>query len=180
MTDKWFDREFDFSFGMERYDALIERLQNVPSLFKKTVASLPEYILQVKPENKWSVKENIGHLLLLEPLWRIRFREIKENKSKMSTADLSNTATNEASFNKMQLTNVLENFMEERDKTTAFLNSLKQEDFAHSIIHPRLQQPMRVIDLMFFVAEHDSHHLNTIRRIIKSYNNERNNGNTNI
>jgi len=26
-------------------------------------------------------------------------------------------------------------------------------------LHPRLQQPMRVLDMAFFTAEHDDHHL---------------------
>ncbi len=29
-------------------------------------------------------------------------------------------------------------------------------------LHPRLQQPVSVVDLGFFVAEHDDHHLATI------------------
>ncbi len=28
--------------------------------------------------------------------------------------------------------------------------------------HPRLDRPMRIVDLMLFIAEHDDHHLATI------------------
>ncbi len=30
---------------------------------------------------------------------------------------------------------------------------------ATNTLHPRLQQPMSAVDLAFFVAEHDDHHL---------------------
>jgi uncharacterized damage-inducible protein DinB len=169
MTTKWFDRKFDFNFGMERYDSLYERLQNASVKYKKEVLDLPEKILQLKPEDKWSIKENIGHLLLLEPLWYIRFREIKEGNPEMSPADLNNTATHESSFNQMAVQTLVENFTKSRNKTINFLNGLKQEEFSLSSIHPRLQKPMRIIDMMHFVAEHDDHHLNTIRTIIKNH-----------
>ena len=35
-------------------------------------------------------------------------------------------------------------------------------ELARTSLHPRLRQPMSVVDLCFFVAEHDDHHLRTI------------------
>jgi uncharacterized damage-inducible protein DinB len=169
MATKWFDRKFDFNFGMEGYDSLYERLQNAPLKYKKEVLDLPEKILQLNSEDKWSIKENIGHLLLLEPLWYLRFEEIKEGKPEMSPADLSNTATYESSFNDIALQILIERFTKTRNKTINLLQGLKQEEFSLSSIHPRLRKPMRVIDMMHFVAEHDDHHLHTIRTIIKNH-----------
>ncbi len=37
-------------------------------------------------------------------------------------------------------------------------------------LHPRLNQPMRVIDLAQFVAEHDDHHIQTINELINKLN----------
>lgn len=170
MITKWFDRKFDFGFGMERYDSLYERLQNAPVRYKQEVLDLPEKILQLKQDEKWSVKENIGHLLLLEPLWYIRFEEIREGRPEMSPADLNNTATYESSFNDTAIQTLIERFSKTRNKTMSFLNDLKQDTFLQSSIHPRLQRPMRIIDMMHFVAEHDDHHLHTIRTIIKNHN----------
>ena len=34
-------------------------------------------------------------------------------------------------------------------------------------MHPRLEQPMTPTDLIFFVAEHDDHHLITITELIR-------------
>jgi hypothetical protein len=33
-------------------------------------------------------------------------------------------------------------------------------------MHPRLKQPMRLVDHLFFVAEHDDHHLALIRELL--------------
>lgn len=35
-------------------------------------------------------------------------------------------------------------------------------------IHPRLKKEMRFVDSLFFVAEHNDHHLNVIRRLCRN------------
>jgi hypothetical protein len=50
----------------------------------------------------------------------------------------------------------------------AFVRRLEGYDDAlitRSALHPRLAQPMRLIDHVLFVAEHDDHHLATITRL---------------
>ena len=42
------------------------------------------------------------------------------------------------------------------------LERMSPAELSRVALHPRLQQPMSVVDLGFFVAEHDDHHLNTI------------------
>jgi hypothetical protein len=36
-------------------------------------------------------------------------------------------------------------------------------------VHPRLQQPMRVVDMAFFVAEHDDHHLARMTQLARMF-----------
>jgi hypothetical protein len=37
-----------------------------------------------------------------------------------------------------------------------------------SAVHPRLQQPMRLVDMLYFVAEHDDHHLARMTALARS------------
>jgi hypothetical protein len=39
------------------------------------------------------------------------------------------------------------------------LDSYDEAFVARTALHPRLNQKIRVIDLVFFIAEHDDHHL---------------------
>lgn len=173
-TEKWFDKKFNFNFGTEQFSILKERLRNAPRIFKETVATSSEAVLIFQQDGKWSIKENIGHLLILEPLWLKRFIEIKNGSEKMSPADLNNTATDNANFNNQPLSIPLEKFILEREKTLEFLDTLKPEDLTNASLHPRLHKPMRILDLMYFVAEHDDHHLITIKNSIKTFNYENN------
>lgn len=166
---KWFDKKFDFNFGMEQYPELYRRLKAAPVTYAQLVAGHPTDRLTLQPAGKWSVAENIGHLVVLEALWLSRFREISANLPEMSPADLSNLATGEAGFNEVPMTTLLERFTEVRNETLAFLDSLQEAHFTYALLHPRLQQPMRIIDLMYFVAAHDEHHLHTIQMIFKNH-----------
>ena len=40
--------------------------------------------------------------------------------------------------------------------------------FDRSMLHPRLQQPMRLVDHLCFVAEHDDHHLARIWELLQT------------
>jgi hypothetical protein len=47
------------------------------------------------------------------------------------------------------------------------LEAMDAELIERSAIHPRLKIPMRVIDLAFFKAEHDDHHMARISELIR-------------
>ena len=49
----------------------------------------------------------------------------------------------------------------------AQLEAMDEETIALTAQHPRLQQPMRVIDMALFVAEHDDHHIASITEILR-------------
>ena len=156
---KWFERKFDFDFGTDKYAAVYNRLQQAPETVKNMVLSLPEEVLISKPDGKWSIKEHTGHLSMLEPIWRVRFQDIRAGNAVLTAADLENRATTEAGFNKNTISSLVEKFIYERGLTLALLNSFDTPEDGRTSMHPRLKQAMRVIDLAYFVAEHDDHHL---------------------
>lgn len=164
----WFGRTFNFDFGMERYPLLYRQLSEAPALFKQTVAHLPEGLLRYQPGGKWSISEQVGHLLVLEPIWQERFKNIRRGDAQMCPADLDNRATTEGGFNKMPIQTILERFATARATTLKLLDRFGGADFEHKSTHPRLRLPMRVIDLMLFVSEHDGHHLNSVRAIMNA------------
>jgi uncharacterized damage-inducible protein DinB len=163
---KWFDRKFDFSFDTDQYTAVYERLKEAPDTLKQLITNIPEDRLVYKPDGNWSMKEHSGHLSVLEPIWRIRFHDILESKPVLTPADLDNKATTEAGFNNYTMASLLDRFTAERKATLSLLDSIDVMDGSKTSMHPRLQQPMRIIDLVYFVVEHDDHHISVIREMI--------------
>jgi hypothetical protein len=62
---------------------------------------------------------------------------------------------------------VLADVRHERGALVAQLESVDVELFARTALHPRLGVPMRLVDLMLFVAEHDDHHLAAITELAR-------------
>lgn len=167
-TSKWFEREFDFSFDTDEYPGIYQRLQQAPGILTQIVINKPDHILSHSPGGKWSVKEHTGHLSILERLWRIRILDIMKKKPILTPADLNNKGTSEAGFNKYTITELLREFTEERMVTLSLLDSIDVPNESHICIHPRLQQPMRMIDILYFAVEHDDYHIAAARELTET------------
>jgi uncharacterized damage-inducible protein DinB len=163
----WFSRKFDFTSDQNVFPSIIERLSGTPVRLEEKLRSVPEDVAALSPDGSWSIRQNIGHLTDLEPLWRGRVHDILSSQPTMRAADLQNTKTHQANHNELPLATLLKDFRQIRKQTLDMLEGLTEEDVFKSALHPRLTTPMRVMDLFLFVAEHDDHHLAKISELIK-------------
>jgi uncharacterized damage-inducible protein DinB len=164
---KWFDRKFDFNFTENIFPEILKRLQATPGKLQQWIRQIPVEFLDIRIDNTWSIKENIGHLTDLEPLWQKRFSDIRTGAEFMTTTDLSNLKTELAGHNLISAPEMLHAFSKVRSQTLAMLNNINEELIFRSALHPRLKTPMRTMDLFLFVAEHDDHHLARMDAIAK-------------
>lgn len=162
----WFNRQFPVIEDNGILPAIIERLAGTPARVDLITSGLPNQLLTAKLDGKWSIKEEIGHLGDLEPLWSSRLDDLIKNIPELTVADLSNRRTHQADHNAIALTVLCDNLRSQRLQLVNKLTGLGEEQLRHSALHPRLRTPMRIIDLAYFVAEHDDHHLAGIRQII--------------
>lgn len=162
----WFERSFNFNFPVGLFPIIFSRLEG--SIFR-----LHSILLNADEEfcsynaNGWSVKQHIGHLYDLEDLWWKRLQDFLQNNQMLTTADLNNTKTEEAGHNEKTLEQLLQQFTIERQKTLEGIYAFDKELLERVSIHPRLQQPMRLIDALYFVAEHDDHHIAIISNLLR-------------
>ncbi len=162
----WFERKFEFTFPVEQYPNLCVRLRGTPARLEEILHDVSRDLLVAKPGDKWSAQEHAGHLLDLEPLWMERIHDFLGDGDTLSVADLSNRKTHEANHNDRRLTEILAEFRVARLSLVDRLEMLDAASFARSLLHPRLKQPMWVVDHLYFVAEHDDHHLARIWEMI--------------
>lgn len=163
---KWFDRKFTFDHNVDEYPLLIERLRGTPARIEDRIKNLSSDILTKKTSGRWSIQENIGHLLIVESLWIGRIDDLMKGSKELRPADLSNTRTEDVEFNKKPIEGILNAFRDERTRLVALLEGMDEEQVLRAALHPRLKQPMRTLDLAFFVAEHDDHHLALITELL--------------
>ena len=103
----------------------------------------------------------------LEPLWAGRLDDLLGGIDELRPADLENRKTREADHNAAESGALLAAFRVVRTDVVNRLESTAAADMAREALHPRLKQPMRIVDLFFFVAEHDDHHLARITELLQ-------------
>jgi uncharacterized damage-inducible protein DinB len=167
----WFERKFDFNFPIGLFPIILERLRGTVWQLEAIIKNISEEQLNTKIEGKWSVKEVIGHLYDLEELWSGRIDDFLSHKDILRAADLGNTKTHEAGHNLRSVKTLLNQFATERKKLIERVQNIDSATASIVALHPRLQTPMRLIDSLFFVAEHDDHELGKIRRLIDNIEN---------
>lgn len=160
----WSDRKFAFGapsgmlpFYLERLDGTIARLHH------KTI-NVSEYILSLKLNGKWSVKENIGHLSEGNLLSGKRMEEIKQGSEVLSPAP----PQLQGNYNDQSIREVVEHFAMSRKLYIKRFELLSDVDVTKSSLHPRFQVSMTPVDLALFNADHDDHHLVRINEIISA------------
>jgi DinB family protein len=162
---KWTDRKFDFSFPAELFPEMIERLRGTPVRLEERVGSLHADVVRQRDGERWSMQENAGHLLDLESLVRQRLDEYLSNATELHAADMTNRKTYEAHHNDVTIASILKAFRDQRLQLVARLDALAPEIFARAAHHPRLNVPMRLVDMIYFQAEHDDFHLARISEL---------------
>lgn len=162
----WFQRTFDFNFPIGIFPVIFSRLEGTIFRLHSIVLNADDEQSSHNPDG-WSVKEHIGHLYDLEELWWKRLNDFRQNKAALTAADLNNTKTKEARHNEKTLEQLLQQFTIERQKMLETAYYLDEEMLGRTSVHPRLNQPMRLIDALYFVAEHDDHHVATISGLLR-------------
>lgn len=166
---KWTERRFDFTFPADLYPEMIERLRGTPARLEDRIGSLTAEVLRRRDGERWSIQENAGHLLDLESLVMERLDQYLAGATELHAADMSNRKTYEAGHNSVPVATILSDFRAQRMEVVARLEGLNVELFARSAFHPRLAVQMRLIDMVFFQAEHDDYHIARISELIRLF-----------
>jgi uncharacterized damage-inducible protein DinB len=162
---RWFDRKFELGLGGSAAPELLERLCRTPERLANAVSGLSPDVLTRRREGKWSIQENAGHLFDLEALWDQRLDDYDAGATELHPADVENRKTHEAAHNDRPISDIVAKFSAARGRIVDRLARMSPAELNRTALHPRLRQPMSVVDLCFFVAEHDDHHLRTIHEI---------------
>ena len=167
MPIPWFERHFTFDLPEPLFPLIVERLRGTPARIEDKVRGLSHGLLTRRDGEAWSIQEHIGHLLDLDGLHDGRLDDFLASAAVLRAADLANRKTHEANYNERPLAGILQAFRQQRERFVARLDSWDAGLISLTALHPRLRQPMRVIDMALFTAEHDDHHLAKMTALIQ-------------
>ncbi|MBI2682278.1 MAG: DinB family protein [Acidobacteriales bacterium] len=169
MSNVWFERRFTFDAPLEAFPGILARIEATAGNIERGVQGLPREALTRRDGDKWSIQEQIGHLLNLEELHIERLDDYEKGVNILRPADLENKKTWQANHNARHVGELIADFRRERQAFIDRLRAYPRSFLATSAVHPRLQQPMRLIDMAVFVAEHDEHHLEKIKELAAKF-----------
>lgn len=164
---RWADRHFTFNTPEELFPVVVERLRGTPARIEDKARQLSPAVLIHRDGDAWSIQEHIGHLLDLDELHSGRLDDYLAGAAVLRPADMRNRKTWEANHNARPIADLLRDFRAERERFVARLDAWDRGLLSLTALHPRLNQPMRVIDMASFTAEHDDHHLTAMTGLAK-------------
>jgi len=163
--ENWLEKQFDFNFPASKYVEFLQFLRETPAKIGALVGFLPKEMLIRRDGDSWSIQENVGHFLTAESLFLGRLDDYENDAPVLQPARFEDNPTDKANFNEKEIQWILDQFREQRGIYISKLDALRPEDFEKGILHPRLNKPMRLCDMLFFHAQHDGHHLTRIAEL---------------
>ncbi len=160
-TLRWFDRKMTLGYAPELLPFFLERLDGTAVRIEAKVKDLDDILLSTRVDGKWSIKQHIGHLSEVDAVANLRIREMLEGIPTMSPAVFE-----PKDYNPWPIAKVLLHFKAERTRNLETYRALDAKSLEKSALHPRLKVTMTPVDLAWFDAEHDDHHLVKINEII--------------
>lgn len=152
------DRTWRFELSVEAFPNILERVRGTPPRAAALVVGYSEDSLGVRTDG-WSAKEHLAHLDDLHALDVKRLEEFTEGAEVLSAADMSNARTEAAHHNESPIEQILQRLSRHRAELVSKLDALGEDVILRRSRHARLGRALRLLDWLYFVAEHDDHHL---------------------
>ena len=165
--ENWLEKQFDFDFPASKYVEFLQSLRETPAKIEVLVENLPREVLVRRDEDSWSIQENVGHFLTAESLFLGRLDDYENDEPVLQPARFEDNPTDKANFNEKEIQWILDEFRKQREIYINRLDVLEPKAFEKAILHPRLNKPMRLCDMLYFHAQHDQHHLTRIAELIE-------------
>lgn len=166
---RWFERKFNFDLPVWMSANVIARLRGTPARMEELLLSVSDDARTRRDGDRWAMQEHAGHLLDLEELGLGRLEDYAAGRERLRPADILNRKTYEANHNAQPIESILRAFRRERMELVARVEAMDEAAMSRTSLHPRLNQPMRVLDLLLFTAEHDDHHLASIAELAQKF-----------
>jgi hypothetical protein len=89
----WLERDFSFDMPAWMFAHVVERLRGGPARLEDTLRNVSALALTHREDNSWSMEEEAGHLVDVEPLMSERLEQLISGARVLKAWDGTNEAT---------------------------------------------------------------------------------------
>lgn len=163
----WASRTIPHGRAVEELPQLLERVRGTPARLHDLFLGRAPEVLHTRPSGKWSAVGHVAHLLIVQQLFHARVEDFLALRPQLCDIDLSGQESRIEQHEQRGFGDLLEEFRLERQLFIHTLTTAEPNVHRHVALHPCAQRPMRPVDMLLWIAEHDDHHLATIRGLLE-------------
>lgn len=145
---------------------LLERIRGTHARMADLLRDQPLERLHLRVQGRWSVLEHTAHLIALQDRFEPRVDDFEEQRRSLCAIRMDGQDSELGLQRVRRLGDVLEEFKLKRLAFSRRVEGFGQAVQEHIALHPCKGQPMRAVDMLLWLAEHDDHHLATMRALL--------------
>ena len=162
----WSERRLDYGRDGLELPILLERSRGTPARVLELFRGRSVEQLTMHQQDHWCPLEHVAHLLELQDLFERRLDDLCALQPEVGAFDLTGQEARLRAQCSRSPGDVLEEF---RLTRMAFLDRVQELNASvhrHVARHPCEGRPYRTVDMLHWIAEHDDHHLASIRSLL--------------
>ncbi len=164
----WSQRTIEYGRSLDELPVLLERVQGTVSRVTSILAAPPVEKLHLQVQGKWSAMEHVGHLITLQDRFEGRVEDFENRRTSLCDISLHDQGSVLQGHRLRALGDVLEEFRLKRMAFARRVSMFQRGALEHVAFHPCQNKRMRPVDMLLWVAEHDDHHLASMRSILQT------------
>ncbi len=150
---------------MEIYPSIKDRLNSQHLAINELIKNLDEEFINRRPEiGKWSIQENLVHIVSYHQVFLQRMDKIIKNDNPYFDRYKSDDDDNFYNLQKLTSEELLIHLEEERKKVTDFIFKLDKNELQKPGTHQKFGV-MNVVEWIEFFLLHEAHHIYTIFKL---------------
>ncbi|MEZ4756551.1 MAG: DinB family protein [Flavobacteriales bacterium] len=170
----WNERQLTFGRGIDELPLLVERVLGTPARIMLLVQGLPLERISMRVTGRWSVKDHLAHLILLDERMEVRADDLQARRGTLSPIALDDQDRFLSIHRHRPFGDMVEEFRLRRNYLVGRFAQLDASALEHRAEHPCRGMSMSAVDQLLFIAEHDDHHLALMRSAVLAQQGARN------
>ncbi len=145
---------------------LVERALGTPARIALLVQGSPSERMELRVTGRWSVKDHLAHLILLDERVEVRADDLEVRRTKLSPIDLTDQDRYLDHHRGRTFGDMIEEFRLRRNYLVDRFVQMDATALRHRAEHPCRQLSMTAVDQLLYLVEHDDHHLALMRAAV--------------
>ncbi len=153
---------------MKLYSSIIGRLNTQHLTIKELIKNFADEIINKEPEpGKWSIHENLTHIVSYHQILLYRMEEIIKSDNPYFDKYKTEDDPNFIKWQSIKTEELLTNLEEEREKVIDVINQFSEEELQKKGTHQKFGT-MNMLEWIEFFLLHEAHHIYTIFKLLRT------------